>query len=100
MFECPLCREEWCIISKLCDKGCEEIRHLISIYGRENVLNVLKSHLVRPQCKIDEVVNGDSLFQKPNAYKNVATSSVSITKNSLRRHKLTPIKETEGSMSE
>ena len=100
MFECPLCRQEWCIFAKLCDKGCEEIRHLISIYGLANILNVLKSNLVRPQAKIDEVINGDSIFQKPNAYKSVSTSEVAITKNSLRKKKLDAIVEDEGSKDE
>tara|TARA_R110000787_G_scaffold195263_3_gene306672 strand:+ start:1221 stop:1490 length:270 start_codon:yes stop_codon:yes gene_type:complete len=83
MFECPLCRKEWCVISKLCDKGCNDIRHLISIYGLENVLNVLKVNMVRPQEKLDEVCNG--IMKKNDGYKNTKTSEISITKNSLRK---------------
>tara|TARA_R110000803_G_scaffold162565_4_gene226183 strand:+ start:2431 stop:2688 length:258 start_codon:yes stop_codon:yes gene_type:complete len=81
MFECPLCRREWCIVSKLCDKGCNDIRHLISIYGLENVLNVLKVNMVRPQEKLDEVCS--SLIKKNEGYKSINTSEVIIDKNSL-----------------
>tara|TARA_R110000737_G_scaffold95031_1_gene129052 strand:+ start:3191 stop:3457 length:267 start_codon:yes stop_codon:yes gene_type:complete len=77
MFECPLCRKEWLLVSKLCDKGCEDIRHLISIYGKDNILNVLRTNLIRPQEKLDEV------FKKCEGYKNINTSSVSINENTL-----------------
>lgn len=80
MLECPLCRVEWCVLSKLCVE-CEEIRHLISIYGRDNIKNILTTNLVRPQEKLDE------LFKKNDGYKNVSTSEISITKSSLRKLK-------------
>ena len=84
MLTCPLCRENWVFISKLC-VDCEEIRHLISIYGLNNITSVLKTNLVRPQSKIDEVINIECCIDKNscidscknNGYKNTKSSKVS-----------------------
>lgn len=45
MFNCPLCRNETIIISKLCEK-CDRIRHLIQIYSLDEVISVLEDKLV------------------------------------------------------
>ena len=45
MFICPVCREEYLLYSKLCDK-CDHIRHLMSIYGRDKVIMILNNNLV------------------------------------------------------
>tara|TARA_R110000796_G_scaffold142054_2_gene258494 strand:- start:2918 stop:3187 length:270 start_codon:yes stop_codon:yes gene_type:complete len=45
MFSCPLCRYETIFLSKLCDK-CDRIRHIISIYSIDKVLEVIEEKLV------------------------------------------------------
>lgn len=50
MFTCPLCRENWIISAKLCDK-CERVRHLMSIYGQQQVISVLEKCLVIEKMK-------------------------------------------------
>ena len=104
MLTCPLCRQNWVFISKLCVE-CDEIRHLISIYGLDNITNVLKTNLVRPQSKIDEVINIECCIDKNscidscknNGYKNTKSSEV-IKLNKLSGKltlKLPTIKEDE-----
>tara|TARA_R110001592_G_scaffold53592_1_gene164268 strand:- start:5567 stop:5794 length:228 start_codon:yes stop_codon:yes gene_type:complete len=41
-FNCPLCREEWIIVNKLCPE-CEKIRSIIKCYSREKVIEVLQT---------------------------------------------------------
>jgi hypothetical protein len=50
MLSCPLCRKEWCITSKLCDE-CNKIKHLMDIYSREKVIEILEKVLVVEQFK-------------------------------------------------
>ncbi len=50
MFSCPLCRTEWCITSKLCDK-CNKVKHLMDIYGRDKVVEILEKVLIVEQFK-------------------------------------------------
>jgi len=50
MFSCPLCRTEWCITSKLCDK-CNKVKHLMDIYSRDKVVEILEKVLVVEQFK-------------------------------------------------
>lgn len=46
MFTCPLCRTEWVITAKMCEQ-CERVRHLMSIYGRDQIVSVLDKCLVK-----------------------------------------------------
>ncbi len=50
MLSCPLCRTEWCITSKLCDK-CNKVKHLMDIYGRDKVVEILEKVLIVEQFK-------------------------------------------------
>ena len=50
MFSCPLCRSEWCITSKLCDK-CNKVKHLMDIYSRDKIIEILEKVLVVEQFK-------------------------------------------------
>jgi len=50
MFSCPLCRTEWCITSKLCD-DCNKIKHLMDIYSRDKVIDILEKVLVVEKFK-------------------------------------------------
>lgn len=50
MLSCPLCRKEWCITSKLCDE-CNKVKHLMDIYSREKVIEILEKILVVEKFK-------------------------------------------------
>lgn len=46
-FNCPLCREEWCVLNKLCPR-CDRIRYIMASYSREKVIEALeKIFLIR-----------------------------------------------------
>lgn len=62
-----MCREEYLLYSKLCPE-CEKIRHLMSIYGREKVVNVLESNLV-VGCQKKKAEN-----EKKDTYSNLTMS--------------------------
>ena len=40
-FSCPLCREEWLIVNKLCPR-CDKVRHIMQCYSRETVIGALE----------------------------------------------------------
>ena len=70
-FSCPLCREEWCFVAKLCE-SCDRVRYLMSIYSRDKILEILDKTLIVQQFKKTE--NGDDTYIKPK------TRSKSISK--------------------
>jgi len=51
MFQCSLCRdqcEEWLLYSTHCS-ACEQIRRIISLYSKDNVLNTLRTVYLRDE---------------------------------------------------
>ena len=40
-FTCPLCRDEWLVINKLCPR-CDRVRFIMSCYSRESVIEALE----------------------------------------------------------
>ena len=60
---CPLCREEWILLSKLCPE-CDRIRFLMSIYSRDKILDILDKTLIVQKFKEDESPTDES-YQKP-----------------------------------
>ena len=60
---CPLCREEWILLSKLCPE-CDRIRFLMSIYSRDKILEILDKTLIVQKFK-EEVIATDDSYQKP-----------------------------------
>lgn len=67
MFSCALCEEEWCYTSRLCDK-CRRIKHLMNIYSKDKVLEVIEKILIRPDDKIQKTIHkevGDESYSKP-----------------------------------
>lgn len=50
MLCCPLCREEWCFVSKLCP-DCDKVRHLYSIYDKSIIMDILDKTLVVQKFK-------------------------------------------------
>jgi len=45
MFACPLCRQEWCFVSKLCT-DCDKVRHLYATYDKKIIMDILHKTLV------------------------------------------------------
>jgi hypothetical protein len=60
---CPLCREEWILLSKLCPE-CDRIRFLMSIYSRDKILEILDKTLIVQKFKEGEI-HTDESYQKP-----------------------------------
>lgn len=63
---CPLCRNEWIILSKLCSE-CDRIRYLMNLYSRDKVLDILDKTLVVQKFKEEEKVEkevGDETYKK------------------------------------
>lgn len=52
-FICPMCREEYLFISKLCPK-CDRIRFIMSCYSRDKVLEVVEKVFLIEKFK-DEI---------------------------------------------
>ena len=42
MFRCALCEEETVIITKVCE-SCRNIKHLMTVYSRERIYEVLNN---------------------------------------------------------
>ena len=63
---CPLCRNEWIILSKLCIE-CDRIRYLMNLYSRQKVLDILDKTLVVQKFKEEEKEKevGDETYTKP-----------------------------------
>lgn len=63
---CPLCRNEWIILSKLCAE-CDRIRYLMNLYSRDKVLEILDKTLVVQKFKEEEKEKevGDETYTKP-----------------------------------
>ena len=60
---CPLCREEWILLSKLCPE-CDRIRFLMSIYSRDKILDILDKTLIVQKFKEGETAT-DASYEKP-----------------------------------
>mgnify|MGYP003665191857 CR=1 FL=1 len=50
MFACPLCREEWCFVSKLCP-DCDKVRHLYAMYDKRIIMDILEKTLIVQRFK-------------------------------------------------
>jgi len=50
---CPLCREEWCITSKLCNT-CDKVRHIMTLYSPKVVVETLEKIFLIQQLQENE----------------------------------------------
>jgi len=55
MFRCALCEEEVVIISKVCE-SCRNIKHLMTVYSRERIYEVLNNIFKREPEKQDNKI--------------------------------------------
>jgi len=51
MLYCPLCLENYVVVSTLCE-DCKKIKHCISLYSRNKVIEVLNATLIRSNAQI------------------------------------------------
>jgi len=52
MITCPLCCEKYIVLQTLCD-DCKKVKHAMSLYGSEKVIDVIHTVLVRNDKQID-----------------------------------------------
>tara|TARA_R100000388_G_scaffold46800_2_gene35385 strand:+ start:2793 stop:3035 length:243 start_codon:yes stop_codon:yes gene_type:complete len=52
-FTCPLCREEWLIVNKLCPT-CDKVRHIMTLYSPKVVIETLEKIFLIKQLKEDD----------------------------------------------
>ena len=68
-FTCPLCREEWLVINKLCPR-CDRVRFIMSCYSRDKVIEALekifliKQFLDKDDDENDYEKNEDGTWKK------------------------------------
>ncbi len=62
-FTCPLCREEWLVINKLCPR-CDRIRHIISCYSREKVIEALEKIFLVERFRENETEPDQNEYKK------------------------------------
>jgi len=51
MFQCYLCEKESCYVSYFCD-DCREIKNIMNVYGRKEVLDIVKTCTMRNKSQI------------------------------------------------
>ncbi len=51
MIVCPLCCDKYVFVQSLCD-DCKKVKHAMSLYGSEKVIDVITTVLVRNHKKI------------------------------------------------
>ncbi len=66
-FTCPLCRKEWILYKNVCLK-CDKIRHLMEIYSRDKVIDILEKVLVVEQFKEKKEEHDPVNTKEPVAY--------------------------------
>ena len=50
---CPLCREEWLLINKLCPT-CDKVRHIMTLYSPKVVVETLEKIFLIKQLQEEE----------------------------------------------
>lgn len=69
MFRCSLCEEEYVIIHSLC-QSCRTIKHLMTVYTRERVYEILNNVLKRDESK----QNNKIVLEKKSEIENLQES--------------------------
>ena len=79
---CPLC-EEFTIYS-ICSE-CRKLRHYMSIYSRERILEILENVLIRSQDKQDIKIK-DELEKEENNIKNKKDDYLKVVKQIINNN--------------
>lgn len=56
VFSCPVCTQEYLIINSLCET-CRKVKHYMSCYSRDRVIEILDNVLSRTEDKQDNKIN-------------------------------------------
>ena len=56
MFSCYLCEKESCYVSFFCD-DCREIKNIMNVYGRKEVLDIVKTCTMRNKTQIKNKID-------------------------------------------
>ena len=56
MFSCYLCEKESCYISYFCEK-CREIKNIMNVYGRDDIIDILKTCTIRNKTQINNKID-------------------------------------------
>ena len=75
-FTCPLCREEWLIINKLCPR-CDRVRFIMSCYSREKVIEALEKIFLIEKFREE----GENLYEKNEDGKWIKKHTETLEKN-------------------
>lgn len=55
VFTCPVCTQEYLIVNTLCDT-CRKVKHYMSCYSRDRVIEILDNVLSRTEDKQDNKI--------------------------------------------
>jgi len=55
MWCCKLCEKETCYISSFCEE-CREIKNIMNVYGRKELLEIVKTCTIRNKKQIDNKI--------------------------------------------
>lgn len=70
MFSCPVCNQEYLIVSTLCET-CRKVKHYMSCYSRERVLEILDNVLSRTEDKQDNKIKAEIQSEIQNKQYNL-----------------------------
>jgi len=70
MFSCPVCNQEYLIFSTLCET-CRKVKHYMSCYSRERVLEILDNVLSRTEDKQDNKIKAEIQSEIQNKQYNL-----------------------------
>jgi len=76
MFYCPVCNEDMVLMTSLCNT-CRKIKHYISIYSRNRVMEILDNCLSRTEDKIKNK-------EKLEIHKEIEARQIKL-KNQIKR---------------
>jgi len=75
MFSCPVCNQEYLIINTLCNE-CRKVKHFMSCYSRERVLEILENVLSRSEDKQDNKIKVEIKEEIENKQYNLRNKQI------------------------
>jgi hypothetical protein len=80
---CALCEEEFMLFSKVCDE-CRRIKHIMNIYSKREVLDVIERVLIRNKGDIEHTIKNEKDEQNANDNSYIKKSVWEQKKNPLK----------------
>ena len=75
MITCPLCCKEYVIVSSLCP-SCVKVKHYMSCYSRERVIDILDNVLSRTEDKQDNKIKEEIKNEIENKQYNLRNKQI------------------------